>query len=221
VIFIIKHTSFNHGWFYHYRVHKQKLNELGNCFSNLKIYLKNMFEKCPHNYFEVGPRGSCLKFDLNLDVKEIIGHEVSLLTRVGLEKNEGRFTTNHSKVQVFMLENDDKTIAMEVPIWLEPNEIKDYNGLFNTNKQLTGHIDVLRIENDKIWVWDYKPNAKNEKYAITQTYFYALMLSKRTRINLDNFRCGYFDSEYAYVFKPEENILKNKQTKLKSIKWTL
>lgn len=214
MIFIIEHTSFKHGWFYHYRVHKPKLKELGKDFSNLKLYLKDMFKNCPDDYFETGPRSSSLKFNLDLDVKEIIGHEVCLLTKFGLEENGGRFTTNHSKVQMFMLENDDKTIAMEVPIWLESDEIKIYNELFGTEEPLTGHIDVLRIEDGKIWVWDYKPNAKNEKYAITQTYFYALMLSKRTGIDLNNFRCGYFDSQYAYIFKPEENIFKNKQKKL-------
>jgi hypothetical protein len=40
------------------------------------------------------------------------------------------------------------------------------------------------------------------------------MLSKRTNISLDNFRCGYFDKNYAYVFKPKENLLtKNKRIK--------
>jgi len=46
-----------------------------------------------------------------------------------------------------------------------------------------------------------------EEYASTQTYFYALMLSKRTGIPLENFRCGYFDSHYAFMFKPEESAI--------------
>jgi len=137
-----------------------------------------------------------------------------MLTRYGLENNEGRYNSNHSKVQVFMLENDDKTIAVEVPIWIKEEEIENYNEVFKTREPLTGHIDVLRLEDDKIWIWDYKPNAQREEYATTQTYFYALMLSKRTGINLEKFRCGYFDSCYAYVFKPEVNaILRNKQIK--------
>ncbi|MBU4503046.1 MAG: PD-(D/E)XK nuclease family protein [Nanoarchaeota archaeon] len=74
---------------------------------------------------------------------------------------------------------------------------------------MTGHIDILRIEDEKIWVWDYKPNAHKEKYASTQTYFYALMLSKRTGIPLDDFRCGYFDQNHAFAFKPEEKIISN------------
>ena len=54
-----------------------------------------------------------------------------------------------------------------------------------------------------MWVWDYKPNAQKEKYAKCQTLFYAIMLSKRTGIPLERFRCGYFDEKTAFVFKPE------------------
>lgn len=208
---LIKHASFAHGWFYHYRVHNKKAELLNNGLSSLKEYLYNVFEGCPHNYFEKGPRGSRLKFNVGIKPKEITGHEVSTLTRYGLEQNEGRYTSNHSKVQVFMLENDDKTIASEVPIWIEEKELKDYNKIFKTKEPLTGHIDLLRVEDGKVWVWDYKPNAHREKFATTQTYFYAIMLSKRTGIDLENFRCGYFDSCYAYVFKPEaKDGIKNK-----------
>ena len=47
-------------------------------------------------------------------------------------------------------------------------------------------------------------NAINEKYASTQVLFYALMLSKRTGIPLEYFRCGYFDNLNCYLFKPED-----------------
>lgn len=105
------------------------------------------------------------------------------------------------------MENDDKTIAIEVPIWINPEELKEITSIFKTKLPLTGHIDILRIEDDKIWIWDYKPNSVEEKYAATQVYFYALMLSKRANISLDKFRCGYFDNKYAYVFKPELNLI--------------
>ena len=106
-----------------------------------------------------------------------------------------------------MLENDNNTIAMEIPIWLFPNEVGDYKTVFKSNDVLSGHIDVLRIEDDKICIWDYKPNAQKERYASTQIFFYALMLSRRTGLSLDKFRCGYFDSNYAFLFKPEEKSL--------------
>jgi len=167
-----------------------------------------MFFNCPNEYFNSGPRSSGLKFRLNnLKLHQISGHEISELARQGLEINKDRFRENHPKVQVFLLENDDKTIAMEIPIWINPEELKDFTNVFKTKLPLTGHIDILRIEDNKIWIWDYKPNSLEEKYAATQVYFYALMLSKRTNISLDNFGCGYFDNKYAYLFKPSLSLI--------------
>lgn len=203
---MIRHLSLKHGWFYHYRVHQAKVEDLCNPkFQMLKQYLDRIFSGCPDEYFEDGPRSSGLKFKFPLKVKRITGHEVSTLAREGLRL--GAYKTGHSKVECFMLERDDSTVAVEVPIWIHANEIPLYNEMFNSDKPLTGHIDILRVEGDKIWVWDYKPNAHKEKFADTQTYFYAMMLSKRTGIDISNFRCGYFDENTAYAFKPEEELV--------------
>src|SRR3989338_349375 len=197
---VIKQISLEHkGGFYFYRVHQGKVNKLVNGFSSLHNYLEEMFTNCPHFYFQYGPRSSSLKFRLNLDVKRVTGHEVSSLAKYGLEEEQG---SAHMKVQKFMLEKDNKTIAVEVPLWIEPSEFQNIKGIFQAKDPLTGHIDVLRIEDQKIWIWDYKPNAHKEIYAGTQVFFYALMLSQRTGIPLDFFRCGYFDSNAAFVFKP-------------------
>lgn len=199
---VIKKLVLDHkGGFYLYRAHQSKIDKLcSNGFSNLKSYIEDMFWNCPNDYFQNGPRGSKLKFKLNSSLNQLSGHEMNLLASLGLTNYKDRYKTNHSKVQVFMLENDDKTIAVEVPVWLNKDEL---NG-----ETITGHIDVLRIENDKVWIWDYKPKAIEEKYAATQVYFYSLMLSKRTGINLDNFRCGYFDDRHVFVFDPSKVNLK-------------
>lgn len=189
------------GGFYFYRVNEKKI---GLCsFSELNRFIYRMFDECPDDYFSSGPRSSSLKFLTENNVHHVKGHEVSLLAEHGLEANGERYKDNHSKVQIFMLENDDKTIAMEVPIWLESAELDEYISLFGCLEPLTGHIDILRIEDGKIWIWDYKPGAMKEKYAATQVLFYALMLSKRTGISLEKFRCGYFDATDAFIFKPE------------------
>lgn len=206
---MIKQISFDHGWYYFYRLHSSKTELLCNgCHNSLKKYLNEVFENCPNEYFHTGPRGSRLKFKLNnLNLIETKNHELSKLTSLGLKENDNRYKSAHSKVQVFMLENDGNTLAVEVPLWFEPEEMTAFNELFGSNEPLTGHIDVLRIEDGLIWVWDYKPNASLEKFAATQVFFYALMLSKRTGIPLDKFRCGYFDSANAYMFKPENKLL--------------
>ncbi|MBS3167062.1 PD-(D/E)XK nuclease family protein [Candidatus Woesearchaeota archaeon] len=207
---VISHTALDHkGGRYFYRLHNLKIANLCQNYPKLKDYLYDMLKNCPNNYFNEGPRSSTLKFNLeNLNQKYISNHETGSLTKFGLEENAKRYKTSHSKVQVFMLENDFKTIAVEIPIWLSPTELECYQELFNSEKPLTGHIDLLRIEDDKIWVFDYKPNAEKEKFASTQIYFYALMLSKRTGIPLENFRCAYFDQNHCYAFKPEDISLK-------------
>jgi len=198
---MIKHFSFHHGQYYHYRYHLANLNALNGDFSTLKNYLENIHKSCPNEYFKSGPRSSQLKFSLNIEKVEVSGHELSQMTKKAIELN-GK---SHTNVQVFLLNNDKKTLAVEIPIWLENNEMKEFN--FKEKKHLTGHIDIIRKENNNIWVWDYKPNAEKQKYASTQLYFYAAMLSKRTNIPLKEFRCGYFDENIAYMFKPENGRL--------------
>lgn len=208
---MIIHKSFKHGWFYHYRVHLPKTESLCNThFSNLKKYLVDVRDNCPDDYFQKGPRSSALRFNLDLDIKHVTGHEVSELARLGLE--EPKFNTAHSNVQMFMLQNDNNTISIEVPIWLLENELDSYKTIFDSIDPLTGHIDALRIEDGKVWIWDYKPKARKEKYASTQTNFYAMMLSKRTGVPLEKFRCGYFDDKDAFIFKPEIATVKSKSS---------
>lgn len=209
---MIKQTSFKHGWFYVYRIHSRKLDKLSKEFESLKIYLNDMLENCPHSYFEIGPRSSKIKFNLNnLKVHKIKGHEVCNLAKQAL--NQEIEQTPHTKVQTYFLQFDKKTLAVETPIWLHPTELNKFSEIFNSKDPLTGHIDLIRNEEGKIWVWDYKPNAEKEKFASTQVCLYTLMLSKRTNIPLEKFNCGYFDEKIAFVFKPEKIELQQNSLK--------
>lgn len=201
---MIKSKYLNHkGGIYYYSIHEPKLNKLSNNgFTLLKDYINQSLFNCPDDYFNSGPRSSCLKFNIPTKVFQITGHEISQLTQKGLEINKTRFKSAHPKVQAFLLERDKHTIATEVPIWIKPEELP--NNQLQIEEPLTGHIDLLRIENNNIWVWDYKPNAFKEKYASTQVYFYSLMLSKRTNLPLNKFKCGYFDDKYAFIFDPSK-----------------
>jgi hypothetical protein len=204
---MIKHISMKHGWFYYYRLHTAKASILINKeLTPLYDYLEAMFNSCPHENFIIGPRSSSLSFNLNFKQTEVKNHETCYLASEALEKMD-RYKANHSKVEVFMLERDNKTVAVEVPIWLTYDELELYDTLFSTKEPLSGHIDILRIEDEKIWIWDYKPKAHKEKYAHVQTLFYAIMLSKRTGIDLKHFKCGYFDEYTSYVFNPCYTLL--------------
>ena len=65
--------------------------------------------KLIEEYFTKGPRSSQLKMKFDVDLVKVKGHEVCGLARDGLEQD--RFTTAHTNVQMFMLQNDDKTIS--------------------------------------------------------------------------------------------------------------
>lgn len=211
---MILHKSFDHlGGYYHYRLHQLKAKELcNNGSASLKKYLEGLFNNCPNSYFIGGPRSSGLKLTLkNLNLRSVKNHEVCTLAKEGLDANSERYATNHSRVQVFMLENDGNTIAVEVPLWMEEKEHIDFQSLFKSMKPLTGHADLLRVEDDKVWIWDYKPSARKELFAATQVYFYSVMLSKRTKIPLEDFRCGYFDHKDSFIFKPE-NVIPERQS---------
>lgn len=197
---------------YYYRLHNTKLDKL-DVYGKLGSYLKNMLANCPNEYFNNnGPRSSMLRFNLDwLDIKNVTGHEVSDLAYYALRNMDE--ADNHAKVENYMLEDDDKTIAVETPLWMHANEISNFKELFKQERPLTGHIDILRIDDNKIWIWDFKPAAHREKFAATQIFFYALMLSKRTGINLENFGCGYFDEKHAFMFKPELKMIKSYELK--------
>src|SRR3989338_2268267 len=130
---MIRTISFDHkGGYYFYRVHNKKL-DICNGYTGLKDYLNTLFSSCPNDFFNDGPRSSALKFNIHAELKQVRGHEISMLTTEALRVNKDRFKSGHSKVQVFLLEMDNKTIACEIPIWLNPGELKDFNGLFKSN----------------------------------------------------------------------------------------
>ena len=214
---MIQHVSLNHGWFYHYRLHQIKLGLLkNNGFFSLYRYLTRVFRNCPQEPFLKGPRGSRLRFSLGIQPIRVDNHEVTTLAKEGLRWN--KYHDAHSNVQVFMLSYDASTIGVEVPLWLEASEFERcLENIFPTKEPLSGHIDVLRIDKDKIWIWDYKPRAQQEKYASTQVFFYALMLSKRAGVPLNKIRCGYFDENTSFVFKPDKKYLREKQTTLSQL----
>lgn len=196
-----------HPWPYHYYVDVN--NSSLNKHAKLKPYLLSMFSDCPHEKFLDGPRSSSLKTKSEAKLVEIPQHEVCSFAQKGNEW--GMQGTAHGNVQLWMMQQDEKTIGVEIPIWFDEDELSQYDLVLDKKGPLSGHIDVLRVEDGKIWVWDYKPKAAKEKFADTQVLMYAAMLSHRTGISLENFMCGYFDEHTSYVFKPKKEFLKKLQ----------
>ena len=206
---MISGVSLKHGAEYYFRIHRAKSKYLlVDELKKLHYFIFDVLKSCPNDYFFEGPRSSVLKTAISVKLEKV-EHEVKFFARMGLDSNY--YGNAHLNVQMFMLAYDKRTVAIEVPIWISSDELEFYETIFNSTKPLSGHIDVVRVEDDCIWIWDYKPNAHREKFACTQTFFYALMLSIRTGIPLERFRCGYFDDKNVYCFKPSLDILENFQ----------
>lgn len=199
---MILSKSIKHGWYYHYKIHKEKLDDLTRpSHEDLASFLLDARhqENRPDQRFTEGPRSSQVSLDTDIPVAETT-HIVSDLAQMGVESDF--YKDNHMNVQMFMLAYDKETVAMEVPVWFENDISLDIAEI----ERLTGHIDLVRVEENTIWVWDYKPDAHLETEATTQTLLYALMLSDRGNISLGNIKCGFFDEINAYTYDPVDAV---------------
>jgi hypothetical protein len=113
----------------------------------------------------------------------------------------------HDELQRFMVENDSVTVAVEVPVYLTPEDLTHMQAELGFDIPIaadttrTGHIDVLQIRNGAIHILDYKPNAAKEK-PITLLMVHALALSRRTDLRLYDFTCAWFDDQNYFEFYP-------------------
>lgn len=190
--------SFAHSgsMYYRYRLAEFKLKSIPD---GLSCYLRSLLIYCPQEYFFSGSRASGFILTMQVSMNHSTSHGISSFVLKAL--SVGKFKSGHENVEKYMLESDPDTIACEVPVWYEKPE----ESRLQITGKLTGHIDVLRFEkNGRIGIWDYKPRARYEKKAHMQVYLYALMLSQRSGIPLNNFLCGYFDSNDAYFFNAED-----------------
>jgi hypothetical protein len=198
----IRTISFKHKWFYRYRLHYDRsIASTGT----LHKYLENLFENCPNHIFE-SSEFHCSKCKIGLPITFNHNTENEVISLAKSSRDFTELKQRHENLQKYFLENDKCTLAIEVPLWMESNEFSDYKNIFGTSDNLTGHIDLLRFipsrDSYKIEVWDYKPSAYSEKYAATQVFLYAYMLSVRTGIQLTNISCGYFDEIDSFTFEP-------------------
>jgi hypothetical protein len=116
----------------------------------------------------------------------------------------------HETLQHFMLANDSVTVAIEIPIWLDEQDIavlERQHGIVlaardgNKPRAITGHIDFLQVRNGCVHVLDYKPDARTNK-PIAQLAIYALALTRRVPgLKLFDIKCAWFNEhEYCEIF---------------------
>jgi hypothetical protein len=194
----IHSKKFHHQQVYEFKYHTLKTNFSKRFFPQLKTYITSI-HKTPHfipnSAFQTGPRASQLRIDLKPQ-KTSKHNNAPRLAELALtlaKTNRER----HQVIENFFLANDSTTIAIEVPVYIKPNELtkqekRDYG--LNIEEPLSGHIDIIQQRFEKIHILDYKPDAKkSDKTSAEQLFLYALGLNKRTGIPLRRIVCAYFD----------------------------
>lgn len=197
---IIVNKAFEHNDLtYNFKYHRPKLDLSSILFPSLADYIKRFEHGCPKFFEFIENRCSQQKIEITIK-KEEKYEQACKLADLAL-KACSRNTERHKIVEDFILVNDAYTVAVEVPVWLWEK---------NLNIGISGHIDLLQIKNNKIYIMDFKPEARreNEQKVASQLHFYASGLSFRTKLSLDKFVCAWFDDKNYYEFYPKEAIVR-------------
>lgn len=190
---VLHSRTFEHKQEYQFAFHRLKTNLLcKRRFPQVRRYLWHISEHCPNELFQRSDGARCSDGNLPHLSLRLVQKETNAqaLAKLGLLLAK-RSKERHPAIQHFMLVNDSATVAVEVPVYLHPHEAPD----LELTGALTGHIDVLQIRGNRVWILDYKPDAKHEKYAKYQIYLYARALSVRTGVPLRRFATAYFDEK--------------------------
>lgn len=222
----IAESKMFHGQIYDFKYHRAKTDLILNDnfkhykFKPLRDFLELVTAECPHQVFkESKKRASEYK-----DVFDLDG--VKIMPKKNIAVSNTNFVTQavannklrHEILQEYMLVNDSVTVAVEVPVLLDKDDVLHYRNSLNFNvpidlkddEVITGHIDIIQIRNGMIHIMDYKPSAKKVK-PIEQLTIYALALSRLTTLRLFHFKCAWFDEEDYFEFFPLHVVYKVKK----------
>jgi len=195
---IASKTFIHNSLAYNFKYHRPKLEMLCSRygFQPLQKYIEGFSKKgCPE--FFNGIENRCSQVGVNIRIKtESRYNNACRLSSLSL-KSCSINSRRHLTVENFMLVNDSSTVSIEVPVWFWEK---------NLNIGINGHIDILQIRQGRIFILDYKPEAEKENKlkVSSQLHLYAMGLSFRTSIRLENFICAWFDDEVYNEFNPVE-----------------
>jgi len=130
-------------------------------------------------------------FELCAIAKEVINN----YKKEGLTPPDNSF---HEPILTKLLEGNGDAIAMEIPIWKEVKKIRSF---------FTGHIDLITVKGDTLYICDYKKDTNEIYKSLPQIASYGIMVKERIKhhCNLNTFkvRCLSFSSHTALEFDPE------------------
>jgi hypothetical protein len=138
-------------WFDHenlpyiFRIHHYKNQVLvRNSFPHLYSFLTQFKKGCPDVFFEIGKRCSTSSYQLKVKVdrrKNLACDLAGFAVKAAWNKYQ-----RHELGEEFMLINDTATgCTVEVPVWYWEKRVGD---------GITGHIDLLQIRNDMVYILD-------------------------------------------------------------------
>ena len=225
---LVEEAKLIHQQIYNFKYHRAKLDFILNedfkhyKFKSLQEFLELSAAECPHQLFqETTKRSSEFKniFNLNevkITPKNNTAVKIANFVMQAVANNKMR----HEVLQEFMLSNDTVTIAAEVPILINSDDLKHYKHELNFDipinlndeEYITGHIDLIQIRNGSVHIMDFKPSASKAK-PIEQLTLYALALSRLTGLRLYHFKCAWFDDKNYYEFFPLHVVYKLKKRK--------
>jgi len=100
--------------------------------------------------FLEGPRCSSLDIESKTEIKEK-NNLVSKLTQLAFNSQpKNSDESSHETVEDFFLINDSKTVATELPVFINPKETD-----IDVYEPITGHIDLVQIKYDNLYILDY------------------------------------------------------------------
>jgi hypothetical protein len=213
---LIEKHYLQHRQVYVYTLHHGKLDLLftypyHRAYAPIRDYLDSITRRgFPHHLFipDDPVRSSTYPVRLAAQVtrKENYATKLAALALQIAPSNKKR----HETLQRFMLLNDSATIAVEVPIYLTPEDFAYFRAHGFTfpfgNNSITGHIDFLQLRAGYLHILDYKPDAAKETHAVTQLTIYAMALSRRTGLPVKAFKCAWFDERDYFEFYPLPSI---------------
>ena len=183
---------------YEFMYHKYKLAVfVRDQFPGLADYIARFENGCPDVFFEVGERCSQPKYrvDAHVTCKKNLACLLADFAVQSAKDNRKR----HNMVEQLMVTTDKATVACEVPVWYWEKSIDD---------GVTGHIDILQVRKNNVYILDYKPGASKDKKALQQLYHYAVALTFRAKIPFECIKCAWFDEESYFEYSPNEADVK-------------
>ncbi len=111
----------------------------------------------PRKMFLKGPRCSSLDIDHNPNIEQKYNLTPNLTQLAFNSQPKNSKKTPHEIVGDFFLINDSSTVATELPVFINPKETS-----LDIDEPITGHIDLIQIRYDNLYILDYITRALPE-----------------------------------------------------------